>query len=296
MLDFKTSIFLKLLSSIFFLSSGIIWKKILLQERKNYHFIFFRVIATLFFLSAIVVVLNIFGINFFKQVLITTISFKDWVLCISICLFSFWGLYFYTEALQNGRLSFIAPLNGVLYLFTIITSVLIFNESLSTPKYVALSLILIGLFLHQKDKLVDFKMSKEVLLTLLFSVIFGISFVLYLIPIKKFGVLNFSIILEICVLISCVGLLFFKEKRLLPSKIDRQSTLLCLLMGFLVAVGSLLSNFTLTQFPVSLNILIGSLFELIVLAVGLYFFKEKLNPKDWLLIGFATFGGFLLLF
>lgn len=66
-------------------------------------------------------------------------------------------------------------------------------------------------------------------------------------------------------------------------------------MGFLVAIGSLLSNFTLTQFPVSLNILIGLFFEFIVLAIGLYFFKEELKAKDWLLIVFATFGGFLLL-
>ena len=118
----------------------------------------------------------------------------------------------------------------------------------------------------------------------------------YLVPIKKFGVLNFSIILELCVFVSCIGLLFFKEKRLLPSKIDKQSTLLCLLMGFLVAGGSLLSNFTLTQFPVSLNILIGLLFEILVLAIGLYFFREKLNNRDWLLLSLATMGGFLLLF
>jgi drug/metabolite transporter (DMT)-like permease len=72
--------------------------------------------------------------------------------------------------------------------------------------------------------------------------------------------------------------------------------LLCLIMGLLVAGGSLLANFTLTQFPVSLNILIGLLFELIVLAVGLYFFREKLNRKDWILIVLATIGGFLLLF
>ena len=67
-------------------------------------------------------------------------------------------------------------------------------------------------------------------------------------------------------------------------------------MGFLVAGGSLLSNYTLTQFPVSLNILIGLLFELIVLVVGLYFFREKIDNKDWLLIALATIGGVLLLF
>ena len=294
MLDFKTSLLLKIISSVFFLFSGIVWKKLLSNGNRNYHYIFYRVIATLFFFLLLQCYFQYHKIENFNTV-ISANTYKDWVVCISICFFSFWGLFFYTEALQKGRLSFIAPLNGISTLFTIITSVLIFNESLSTPKYIALLLVLIGLLLHQKDKLVNFNLSKEVLLTLLFNVIWGISFVLYLIPIKKFGVLNFSVILELCVFVSCVGLLVFKEKKIVPPKPKNKELLLCSLMGFLVAGGSLLSNFTLTQFPVSLNILISLLFELIVLAVGLYFFREKLNSKDWFLIALATIGGFLLL-
>lgn len=295
MLDFNTSLLLKIISSLFFLISGIVWKKVLVIGGKNYHYIFYRVIATLFFFLLIKYYFQYTEIENFNKV-ISVITFKDWIVCVSICLFSFWGLYFYTEALQNGRLSFIAPLNGIAPVFSFITSVIIFNETLSFPKYISLILFCIGLFLHQKDKLVDFKISKEVLLTLLFSLIWGISFVLYLIPIKNFGVINFSIILELCVFVSCIGLLVFKEKRVLPPRLNNNNLLLCLLMGFLVAGGSLLSNFTLTQFPVSLNILIGLLFELIVLVVGLYFFREKLNNKDWLLIALATIGGVLLLF
>ena len=294
MLDFNTSLLLKIISSLFFLVSGIVWKKVLVHGGKNYHYIFYRVIATLFFFLLIKFYFQYNEIENFNKV-ISVITFKDWIVCVSICLFSFWGLYFYTQALQNGRLSFIAPLNGIAPVFSFITSVIIFNETLSFPKYISLILFCIGLFLHQKDKLADFKISKEVLLTLLFSLIWGISFVLYLIPIKNFGVINFSIILELCVFVSCIGLLVFKEKRVLPPRLNNNNLLLCLLMGFLVAGGSLLSNFTLTQFPVSLNILIGLLFELIVLVVGLYFFREKLNNKDWLLIALATIGGVLLL-
>lgn len=295
MLDFKTSLLLKIISSLFFLFSGIVWKKILIKGCRNYHYIFYRVIATLFFFLLIWVCFQCNSTDNFSTI-IPVLTFTDWIICVTICLFSFWGLYFYTEAIQNGRLSFIAPLNGITSICTIITSVLVFGESLSGFKYIALSFILIGLFIHQKDQLINFKISKEVLLTLLFSVIWGISFVLYLIPIKKFGVLIFSGILEVCVFVSCIGLLVFKENRIYPPKLNNNELLLCTLMGFLVAGGSLLGNFTLTQFPVSLNILIGLLFELIVLVVGLYFFSEKLNNKDWLLITIATIGGFLLLF
>ncbi len=296
MLDFKTSIVLKLISSIFFLLSGIIWKKLLFTERRNYHFIYFRVIATLFFLVSISALFQLFGDNTFSQVAVNTIDFKDWIICISICFFSFWGLYFYTNAMQSGRYSFVTPLVVISSAFSFLTSLIVYNEALSNSKYIALTLIITGLFLHQKEKLAQFKMSKEVVLVLLCSIFWGISFVFYLIPIKKFGVLNFSIILETCVLISCIGLLFFKEKRFFPTKMDKQSLLFCLLMGLMVAGGSLLSNFTLTQLPVSLNILIGLIFEILVLAIGLFIFREKLNLKDWMLIGFASVGSFLLLF
>jgi uncharacterized membrane protein len=295
MIDFKTSLLLKIISSLFFLISGIVWKKILINGGKNYHYIFYRVIATLFFFALIQFYFQYNDIESFTQT-IAALTFIDWIVCISICFFSFWGLFFYTEALQNGRFSFVTPLIVISSAISFVTSLIIYNEALSVSKYAALLLIISGLVLHQKDKLVSFKISKEVLLIILFSVFWGISFVFYLIPIKKFGVLNFSLILEICVFVSCTGLLVFKEKRMTPPRLNNKGILLCWLMGFLVAGGSLLSNFTLTQFPVSLNILIGLLFEILVLAIGLYFFREKLNGKDWILIAFATVGGFLLLF
>jgi EamA domain-containing membrane protein RarD len=295
MLNYETSIFLKITSGIFFLISGIVWKKVLMNGIKNYHYIFYRVVATVFFLVLASIYVQIYS-HENRAIIFSAPTVVDWITCISICLFSFWGLYFYTNAMQTGRYSFVSSLQVISSVFSFFTSLLVYNETLSNSKYYALALIILGLLLHQRQKLLQFQLSKEVVLVLLCSIFWGISFVFYLVPIRKFGVLNFSIILEICVLLSCVGLLFFKEKRLVPLKIDKQSMLLCLLMGFLVAAGSLLSNFTLIQLPVSLNILIGLLFELVVLAVGLYFFREKLYTKDWLLIVFATIGGFLFLF
>lgn len=292
-MSFKFTLLIKIISFLFFLFSGIIWKKILVNENKNYHYIFFRVTATLFFLLLIKFYFTINDIEDFN--VISTPSYYDWVICIVICLFSFWGLYFYTQALQNGRISFITSLNGISPFFSFITSIILFNEVLNISKYLSLILILIGLFLHQRDKWREFTISKEVFYTLMFTIIWGISFVLFLIPIKVFGVLNFSIILEVCVFASCIGLLVFKDKRIIPPKLTDQHLWLCLFMGFLVAGGSLLSNFTLTLFPVSLNILLGLVFEVIVLVIGLYFFREKLAKKDWILIGITTVCSVLLL-
>jgi len=120
----------------------------------------------------------------------------------------------------------------------------------------------------------------------------GISFVLYLFPIKKIGTLNFSLLLEACVLLSCIGLLFYHERRFVPQKMSIQNLGWCSLMGIIVAFGSLLSNFSLTQFSVSFNIVLGLVFEIIIIAVGMFVYREKLSKNDWILISLASVGGF----
>lgn len=292
-----TSVFLKILSSILFLISAMIWKKILKEGTQNYHFIFYRVICTVLVLIPLPIIINFFIPN--NQYFIINVSksvyFTDWIVAIAIGLFSFWGLYYYTKALQNGRFIFVAPLATISSAFSFFTSIVLYNENLSSSKFIALLIILGGLLFHQKRQLMHFKFSKEVLFIVLFSLIWGISFVLYLIPIKKFGTLTFSLIIEGCVLISCVGLLFFNEKRIVPNKISFQNLRWCFLMGIVVAFGSLLSNFSLTQFSVSFNILLGLVFEIIIIVVGLFVYKEKLSNNDWILITLASLGGFLML-
>jgi uncharacterized membrane protein len=294
MLNFHTSLIIKIISAIFFFISGIVWKKILVSGVKNYHYIFYRVIASLFFLTLIKIYLYFFEVDVFDEKEFSPSTY-DWLICVIICLFSFWGLYFYTKALQNGRLSFIVPVSGITSFFSFITSILIFNEIISWSKYLSFFIILLGLIVHQKNNILRINFSKEFLFTLFSNFIWGISFVLFLIPIKKFGVLNFSIILEICVFISCLLLLIYNDKKIAPPRINNQDFLYCILMGFLIAGGSYLSNFTLILFPVSLNILIGLLFEILILATGLYFFKEKLFKEDWILISFITLSTVLLL-
>lgn len=269
-------------------------EKVLVSDIKNYHFIFYRVIASLFFLILIKVYFFYFEFDIIAKNEFLP-SIYDWIICILICLFSFWGLYFYTKALQNGRLSFIVPVSGITSFFSFITSILIFNEIISFSKYLSFLLLIFGMIIHQKNSIKNMKFSKELLFTLLSNFVWGISFVLYLIPIKKFGVLNFSIILEICVFASCLILIICNDKKILPPKISNRDFLYCFLMGFLIAGGSFLSNFTLILFPVSINILIGLIFEVLILATGFYFFKEKLNKEDWILISFITISTILLL-
>jgi hypothetical protein len=87
MLDFKLSLTIKIISSLFFLISGIVWKKLLVTGSINYHYIFYRVIVTLS-----VLLLIKFSLNF--EQITSVITLNDWIICIFICLFSFWDSIF----------------------------------------------------------------------------------------------------------------------------------------------------------------------------------------------------------
>lgn len=291
---FSLGILEKIIGSVFYLFSGIIWKKILLGKL-NYHVIFYRTLASIFFIFLIITLNETLGYKNNSLAALNKISFLEWVYTIALCLFSFWGLYFYTSAIQLGRYTFVTPLSGLTALFSFFISILLYNESLTFLKVSSIIVIVSSLLYHQKEKFLTVKISKELLLILLSSMFWGISFVLYLIPIKKFGVLNFSLILECCVFVSSIFLIFVKDKKLVPPKFEFRSLSLCILMGLMVAGGSVLNNFSMVEIPISLNILIGLLFEIIVLLTGIILFKERLSLDDWILIFFITIGFVMLM-
>jgi hypothetical protein len=260
----------KIISLALFLISGLIWKKILNKSANNYHFILYRSITTILFFLLIGLWLDDYK-TYLEN--ISSTSFLDWLFALIIGLFSFWGLY----------------------LISICIAILTYNEAFKLSKFISLLLIISGIVYHQRKKIVKFSLTKEILLIVISSIIWGVSFVLYLIPIKKIGVFNFSVLLEFCVIISCIALTLHKEKKIFPKKISVKEIYYCILMGFLVGIGSYLSNLSLLQFPVSFNILIGLGFEIITLVVGLIYYKEILYRSDWILIIIATISSFLMI-
>ncbi len=295
MIGTTLSTVLKILSGMFFLMSGAFWKKMLNRETINYHLIFYRVIGSLLSLFVISILFESETGKLFSSSVLQQLKLEDWIVCVGICSFSFWGLYFYTNALQAGRFLFVTPLMVISSGISLITSLIVYDEKISNHQIVGLIIIICAVLIHQRKMLRTLKISRELLLTLLCGIFWGIAFVFYLIPIRKFGILNFTVILEICVFISCIFLIVRKERKLFPPALDRQQYILCAAMGILVALGSLLSNYTLTTLPVSVNILIGIFFEVIVVIVGLFFFRERLTSNDWFMVVMVSIAALLLL-
>lgn len=290
-----SGVLVKITSSIFYLFSGLIWKKII-PNNINYHIIFYRTIFSIIFSIITVIIISILPIsnNSFSSFNEADIYFYFLTLC--ICFFSFYGLYYFTNALKNGRYTIVTPFVSCAAIFSFITSILIYDENISFYSTLAFLILIIGLVIHQLKNFKSLKFSKEIYMALLSSFFWGVSFVLYPIPIKKFGIFNFSIILEVCVFLSCIYLLIIKEKKIKPMAIKKNEIILCLLIGLCVAGGNISANFSLENMPIYLNIIISVIFEAVVLVFGIKLFREKLKNKDWFLICTITLCSILTFF
>ena len=147
---------------------------------------------------------------------------------------------------------------------------------------------MIGLVIHQYENITNLKLSKEIFLAILSAFFWGVSFVLYPFSINKFGIYNFSLILEICVFLSCIYLLIIKERKIVPKIFSKSELTICFLIGLCVAGGNVSANYSLDNMPIYLNIIISVLFEAIVIIIGVNLFKERLKTKDWILITTIT--------
>lgn len=291
---YTLTIIQKLLSSVFFFLSGLLWKKIL-KNQVNYHLIYYRTLFSILFLFIVTLILSYFD-NDFSYGPLSKADMMEWVITLSICFFSFFGLYYFTQALQKGRFTIVVPMSSLTGFFAVLSAFLFFKQTLSSTQILAFIVIFVGLVYHQYNDLINLRISRELLLILMFTFFWGVSFSLYLIPIETFGPINFTLILEVCVLVSTLFLLFFKERRIFPKPTDKITFYGCIAIGFCVAGGSMLSNIALAKVSVLVNVLIGLLFEGLVLIIGIKFFKDKIFFKDWILIIAITIGCILIMF
>lgn len=294
MINFS-AIILKIISSTFYLFSGIVWKKVI-RRNINYRVIYYRSIFSIVSTILAILAFEKFNASEYSIHDFNNGTIFDWLFTISLCFFSFFGLYYYTNALKIGRYGFVTPFVSTASIFSFLTALLFFNEEVSIYNLSSFGLLIVGILYHQKDQLKDFKLNKEILLSLLCAFFWGVSFVLYLIPIKKFGVLNFSLILEVCVFLSAMGILIFKEKKLAPRLLSKRSMKLSLIIGVLVTGGNITAHYALDNMAIIINIVVALIFEAIMIIIGFKIFKEKFLSKDWVLIIIITLATSFVLF
>jgi hypothetical protein len=101
--------------------------------------------------------------------------------------------------------------------------------------------------------------------------------------------------MEVCVLISCIYIMMLKERTLKIQVLKKADLRICFWIGLCVACGNIGANYSLEKIPVYLNIIIAVLFEAVMILAGLYWFKESLMKRDWVLVFCIALGTLVLL-
>ncbi|MDG1440328.1 MAG: hypothetical protein P8Q16_06175 [Flavobacteriales bacterium] len=87
-------IILKIISSTFYLFSGIIWKKVI-RRNINYRVIFYRSIFSIASTLLAILVFSKMDITDYSLQDFKNGTILDWLFTVLLCFFSFFGLYYY---------------------------------------------------------------------------------------------------------------------------------------------------------------------------------------------------------
>lgn len=203
-------------------------------------------------------------------------------LSIGLCVFSFFGLYFFVRSLKTEAVSLVSPISSI-NLFGMLTAVLFLGDTWGFAYSMATLCVLGGVFLlFQSDwhfsSISSFM--KALGGSILASFFWGVSYALFKYPVAWLGVIPFSFLLELCVTL-CVGvfLLFQKQKwQQIPQAPIR-------ILAFCIILGSVFLNIGYQTASVTQIIFVSKSQLILTLVFGQILYREKVKPLK--LLGIA---------
>jgi len=223
----------------------------------------------------------------------TTFSSKYILIALAISVLAFIPLSTFLKALSIGKLGIITPIANSSIIFTVLFSILFFNESLNTVQLGSILLILLGIILisiNFKDIKNShiFKMSSGIPYALLTCVLWGLMFSLYKIPVMVLGPILTALIIEIGIfIISLIQILKTGKKINMP---DKSTLNYLILLSIFTAIGGAFFNFGIMVAEVSIVAAISMANPLIATIYGKYVYKETINIQQYFAISFILIG------
>ncbi len=213
-----------------------------------------------------------------------TISFYYIVIALLLSLIGYIAIVTFFAALKVGKVGVVSPIGNSAVIFTVIFSIIFFNETLNSLQLISISLIVLGIILISIDfsdiKNSDlFKIASGVPLALLTCLFWGILWSFIKIPVSILGPVLTSLILEFGIVIfSGIHLKIKKEK----FGIDKNFLGLIIIIALFTAAGTLFFNFGLSVAKISIVAPLAFANPLVSALYGRIFFKEKLSFIQWM--------------
>ncbi len=213
---------------------------------------------------------------------------------ILLCLFSFWGLYHFTASLKLNKFSFVAPLANLGFIFTILTSIAVYQINITNTQIIALVVFAITvIIILRKFQFSDFKiLVVPIILTHFF---WDTAVVFYPLIISKIGIIPFCLLMELCVL-SSSGILVIVNSKIISWNLIKPHLIRAILMAAIICTAVFLFSSSLTYLSVIVVVTLGLLTKLIRLTYGYFILKERLNKTELIVLLLMVFGGMLASF
>lgn len=225
-----------------------------------------------------------------------TFNIPYMVLAAIIASFSYFGLYFFTIALTQGKVGVVVPLSSGRVFVTTVIAIVFLNDSLNSAQFAAMLVLLMGISLISLN-LAELKQLKTgagesgISYALLAVLFWGVTFALFSIPIAKIGAYLFTFILELSVFtMATLQTVFMREKLPSLNAFQGKFTLMLVLMGITGAAGSLFLNIGYDLGSISIVTAISSASPIVSLLYATTVFKEKLSIQQYLAIALIMFG------
>ena len=285
----------RIASLFFFFVSDLLWIKPIKSGLPNYVLIFIRSILTTAIFSLIwITAAHFFNDEFVNQQFLKRsypVDLGFYAKAVTICLFSFWGLYFFTSSLKLNKFVFVAPLANLGFIFTILTSFWVYQTPISVTQIAAL--VLFGVTVLVVLKQIPFNEFKLLVIPIVLTHFFwDTAVVFYPLVINNIGVLPFCLLMEICVLISS-GILVLINLKDISWYTVKKHLATAVIMAIILCIAVVLFSLSLVSLSVIVVVTLGLLTKLIRLIYGYLVLKELLNSKELIILFLMIAGGVL---
>lgn len=224
----------------------------------------------------------------------------SWLLLFTIVLSiaGFLPFYFYLSAVKKGHLSIVAPIAKSAIIITVLLSMLMLNEKLTTTQAILIFFIILGVMLLSMNiralMAMRMKMHNGVLPALAAALMWGVVYVAWKFPVQAYGPWFSAFMIETGVVAAALALVR-KEDIGALRKMDRKLFGVIAACAAATLLGTIGYMKAISIAPLSLVMPIVTATPVVSTLVAVTYFKERLSAVQWL-GGVLVVGGIALLF
>lgn len=239
-------------------------------------------VRTIFFRNIFTSAILLLGVLFYKEH--AMLSFKYAGIALAISFAGYIPLVTFYRALDAGKVGVVTPIANSSVIFTVMFSMLFFGESLSGVQMISVLLIVLGIALISVDfrdfsNSSLFSMRSGVPYALVTSVLWGLVFFLFKIPVDVLGPILTAFLTEAGIMIfAAMNMGISRIRFSVPGRRDMRQIFAASFFG---ALGALFYNYGITAAEVSIVAALTFANPLVSTAYAKIVYKEKLSALQY---------------